>query len=58
MPVTPTDHWVEHKSTVPATKDEKVELFVRERDGTPPGSPTNRKAVLMLHGRSVPVLAG
>lgn len=58
MAVITTDHWVKHKSTVPATKDEQVELFVRERDGTPPGSPTNRKAVLMLHGRSVPVLAG
>ncbi|WP_330290711.1 alpha/beta fold hydrolase [Streptomyces sp. NBC_00576] len=58
MAVTTTDHWVKHKSTVPATENEQVELFVRERDGTPPGSPTNRKAVLMLHGRSVPVLAG
>ncbi|MFD9123457.1 alpha/beta fold hydrolase [Kitasatospora sp. NPDC059571] len=58
MGVTTTDHQVPHKSTVPATKDQLVELFLRERDGTPPGSPGNRKAVLMLHGRSVPALAG
>ncbi|ELP67056.1 alpha/beta fold hydrolase [Streptomyces turgidiscabies] len=58
MAVNPIDHWVKHKSTLHATKDEQVELFVRERDGTPSGPPANRKAVLMLHGRSVPTLAG
>ncbi|MFF3654687.1 alpha/beta fold hydrolase [Streptomyces olivochromogenes] len=31
---------------------------MRERDGTPPGHLDERTAVLMLHGRSVPVLAG
>ncbi len=56
--VTTTDHWVTHKSTLSATKDQQVELFVREHDGTPPGPPSARKVVLMLHGRSVPVLAG
>ncbi|GAA3080403.1 hypothetical protein GCM10017562_56870 [Streptomyces roseofulvus] len=56
MPVVTTDHKVTHKSTVPANKDEIVELFVRERNGTPPGQP--RKPVLMLHGRSVPAVAG
>ncbi|WKX68620.1 hypothetical protein [Streptomyces sp. XD-27] len=39
MAVTTTDHLVPHKSTVPATKGQKVELFVRERDGTPSGPP-------------------
>ncbi|MCX4984149.1 alpha/beta fold hydrolase [Streptomyces sp. NBC_00572] len=56
MPIVTTDHKVTHKSTVPANKDEVVKLFVRERNGTPPGQP--RRPVLMLHGRSVPVLAG
>ncbi|WP_331765733.1 alpha/beta fold hydrolase [Embleya sp. NBC_00896] len=50
------DHAVPHVSTVPANKDEAVKLFVREYDGTKPHQP--RKAVLMLHGRSVPALAG
>jgi pimeloyl-ACP methyl ester carboxylesterase len=58
MPVTVKDHRVPHKSTVPANKDEHVELFVRERDGTSLGHLDERTAVLMLHGRSVPVLAG
>ena len=52
-----TDHEVPHKSTVPANKDVLVKLFVRERDGTPLGLLPERKAVLMLHGRSVPTLA-
>ncbi|MEU9046190.1 MULTISPECIES: alpha/beta fold hydrolase [unclassified Kitasatospora] len=58
MAITTTDHAVPHTSTVPATAGQKVELFVREHDGTPSGPPANRKAVLMLHGRSIPVLAG
>ncbi|WP_419249344.1 alpha/beta fold hydrolase [Streptomyces canus] len=58
MPVTVKDHRVRHQSTVPANKGEDVELFVRERDGTSLGHLDERKAVLMLHGRSVPVLAG
>ncbi|MER6134020.1 alpha/beta fold hydrolase [Streptomyces sp. NPDC001815] len=58
MPVTLTDHAVPHVSTVPANAGEHVELFVRERDGTSLGHLEERKAVLMLHGRSVPVLAG
>jgi hypothetical protein len=53
---TPTDHMVEHTSTVPANVGQRVELFVRELDGTHGGE--QRKAVLMLHGRSVPALAG
>ncbi|MEV5371858.1 alpha/beta hydrolase, partial [Streptomyces albogriseolus] len=58
MPVTVQDHQVPHKSTVPANRGEDVELFVRERDGTALGHLDERTAVLMLHGRSVPVLAG
>ncbi|MGP3985145.1 alpha/beta fold hydrolase [Streptomyces sp. KR80] len=54
--ITPKDHLVEHKSTVPANRDDSVKLFVREYDGTKPNKP--RKAVLMLHGRSAPALAG
>ncbi|GAB3843678.1 alpha/beta fold hydrolase [Dactylosporangium cerinum] len=51
-----TDHAVPHISTVPANAGESVKLFVRERNGTRPHQP--RKAVLMLHGRTVPALAG
>jgi pimeloyl-ACP methyl ester carboxylesterase len=58
MPVTLTDHAVPHTSTVPANADQQVELFVRERDGTSLGHLDERRAVLMLHGRSSPVLAG
>ncbi|MFF8277183.1 alpha/beta fold hydrolase [Streptomyces lateritius] len=58
MPVTVTDHAIRHKSTVPANEGQMVDLFVRERDGTSLGHLAERKAVLMLHGRSVPVLAG
>ncbi|MGW1196557.1 alpha/beta fold hydrolase [Streptomyces sp. NPDC002536] len=57
MAITATDHVVPHTSTVPATAGQKVELFVREYDGTLPGPPADRKAVLMLHGRSIPTLA-
>ncbi|MEV7023354.1 alpha/beta fold hydrolase [Kitasatospora sp. NPDC093558] len=54
-----TDHAVPHVSTVPANQGQTVELFMRERDGTPSsGLPNSRKAVLALNSRSVPVLAG
>lgn len=56
MAIVTTDHEVPHTSTVPANLNAPVKLFVRERNGTPPGQP--RRPVLMLHGRSVPVLAG
>ena len=49
------DHAVPIISTVPANAGQAVELFVRERvrsDGNA------RKAVLMVHGFSVPVVAG
>jgi len=50
-----TDHEVAHTSKVPANYDEPVKLFVRERvRGDQHDGP--RKAVLMIHGRSVPVL--
>ncbi|MBL3671586.1 alpha/beta fold hydrolase [Streptomyces sp. M2CJ-2] len=59
MPVEVQNHAIPHKSTVPgADEGDQVKLFVRERDGTPPGHLDERTAVLMLHGRSVPVLAG
>ncbi|MEV4946890.1 alpha/beta fold hydrolase [Streptomyces sp. NPDC053755] len=51
-----TDHYVEHDSTIPANKGERIKLFVRERNGTPTGG--QRRPVLMLHGRSVCALAG
>lgn len=57
MTITLTDHAVPHISTVPANKGQYVELFVRERNGTPLGA-GSRRAVLMLHGRSIPALAG
>ncbi|MEU3775584.1 alpha/beta fold hydrolase [Streptomyces sp. NPDC032472] len=57
-PIKHTDHAVEHKSTVPANYNLLVKLFVREYDGTPEHTPPEkRRAVLMLHGRTVPVLA-
>ncbi len=58
MAVTRTNHLVPHTSTVSANKGEHVELFVRECNSTPAGPPAARKVVLMLHGRSVPALAG
>lgn len=51
-----TDHYVEHTSTMPANVDDLVQLFVRRRNGTPDGEQS--RPVLMLHGRSVPALAG
>ncbi|MEU4729934.1 alpha/beta fold hydrolase [Streptomyces sp. NPDC023588] len=56
QPVITTDHAVPHESQLPLNKGETIELFVRERDGTKTGG--ERKAVLMLHGRSVPALPG
>ncbi|MFD6985004.1 alpha/beta fold hydrolase, partial [Streptomyces sp. NPDC059956] len=50
------DFYVEHKSTIPANAGELVRLFVRRRNGTPDGEQS--RPVLMLHGRSVPALAG
>ncbi len=55
-PIVNTDHMVLHHSTVPANSGHDVHLFVRERDGTQPGDP--RRAVLMLHGRTIPALPG
>jgi pimeloyl-ACP methyl ester carboxylesterase len=49
------DWLVPHRSTVPANSGDPVQLFVRELDGT---HGSDRKAVLMLHGRSIPALAG
>ncbi len=54
--MTPVDHWVKHKSTVPANFGTEIELFVREYKGA--GSGGTPKPVLMLHGRSVPALPG
>lgn len=53
------EHKVKHRSTVPATDGVELELPVREYDGTPGnGHAHDREPVLMLHGRSVPELAG
>lgn len=52
------DHQVPHVSTVPANAGEEVRLFVRERVRSDIGDGKPREAVLMIHGRSVPVLAG
>ena len=53
------DHLVPHVSTVPANAGELVRLFVRERVRESNGGSDNepRKAILMLHGLSSPVLA-
>ena len=53
----PQDLMVPHISTIPGTKNntKPVQLFVREYDGTDSGS--QRRAVLMLHGRTTPALA-
>ncbi|WP_327279160.1 alpha/beta fold hydrolase [Streptomyces sp. NBC_01205] len=51
-----TNHYVDHKSTIPANAGDLVKLHVRERNGTHTGQP--RRPVLMLHGRSVPAMAG
>jgi pimeloyl-ACP methyl ester carboxylesterase len=51
------DHRVPHVSTVPANQGELIHLFVRERVRSDPSDGKPREAVLMIHGRSVPVLA-
>src|SRR5688500_13835670 len=51
------DHQVPHVSTVSANFGELVHLFVRERGRTEPSNAKPREAVLMIHGRSIPVLA-
>jgi pimeloyl-ACP methyl ester carboxylesterase len=50
------DYRVRHTSTIPANSGEPVELFVREYNGT--RGHQEPKPVLMLHGRSVPAVAG
>ncbi len=50
------DHRVPHISTVPANRNESVELFVRERVKDSGKEPS--KVVLMIHGLSVPILPG
>jgi len=50
------DHAVPHISTVAANAGEQVSLFLRERVRADIGD-RPREAVLMIHGRSVPVLA-
>ncbi|MFE2289211.1 alpha/beta fold hydrolase [Streptomyces sp. NPDC059443] len=54
--ITPKNHLVDHKSTIPANAGDLVQLYVREYKGTHTGHP--RRPVLMLHGRSVPAMAG
>ncbi|MFL5479849.1 MAG: alpha/beta fold hydrolase [Gemmatimonadaceae bacterium] len=51
------DYAVPHTSTVAANAGESVNLFVRERVRSDV-TDRPREAVLMIHGRSVPVLAG
>ncbi|WP_442817111.1 alpha/beta hydrolase [Streptomyces sp. NBC_01334] len=50
------EHLVPHISKIPANFGDPVLLPVREYDGTHGSNP--HKPVLMLHGRSVPALAG
>lgn len=50
------DHHVPHVSTVPANKGATVNLFVRERVRRDSDDGKRRKAVLMIHGFSTPVL--
>jgi pimeloyl-ACP methyl ester carboxylesterase len=57
-PVITIDHQVPHVSTVQANAGEQVQLFLRERVRSDIGDGKPRQAVLMIHGRSVPVLAG
>jgi pimeloyl-ACP methyl ester carboxylesterase len=52
------DHQVPHVSTVPANAGEPIHLFVRERVRWTSNASQPRKAVLMVHGFSFPVLPG
>ena len=52
------DHFVPHISTVPANAGDSVHLFVRERVRRHHHRERPRTVVLMIHGRSVPVLPG
>jgi pimeloyl-ACP methyl ester carboxylesterase len=45
------DHMVPHVSTVPANKDERVQLYVREKFA---GDTTGKPVVLMVHGGWAP----
>lgn len=54
--MTPVDHQIKHKSTIPANAGDQINLFVREYKAA--GSGGTPKPVLMLHGRSVPALPG
>ncbi|MEU3785964.1 alpha/beta fold hydrolase [Streptomyces sp900129855] len=56
MPAPQVDHLVPHVSTIPANAGTDVQLFVREYNGTKPSH--TPQPVLMLHGRSVPAVAG
>ena len=57
-PIITIDHSVPHVSTVPGNTGIPVGLFLRERVRGDIGEGKSRPAVLMIHGRSVPVLAG
>ena len=52
------DHGVPHISTVQANAGQQVHLFVRERVRRDVLDGERREVVLMIHGRSTPVLAG
>jgi pimeloyl-ACP methyl ester carboxylesterase len=56
-PVVTIDHQVPHQSTVAGNAGELVHLFLRERVRNDIDERA-RTAVLMIHGRSTPVLAG
>ena len=57
-PVVTIDHQLPIVSTVPANAGEAVQLFLRERVRGDVLDGRHREAVLMFHGRSVPILAG
>ncbi|MFF0204820.1 alpha/beta fold hydrolase [Streptomyces sp. NPDC005017] len=54
--MTPVDHKVKHRSTIPVNHGKEIDLFVRQYKRA--GSGGTPKPVLMLHGRSVPALPG
>ena len=55
--VVTVDHRVPHVSSVLANQGALVHLFLRERVRSDLGDAKPREAVLLIHGRSVPVLA-